>query len=131
MALKFEELKVWQEARSLTLEAYLRTSHSPFNRDMSLKDQLRRASSSIMLNIAEGFDAGSNQQFIQFLFFALRSCSEVQSILYIAIDNNYLKRSEFSSLYESSQKIRMLCYGLIKYLKNPVKPKPVTKTGNR
>jgi four helix bundle protein len=115
--IKFEEIKAWQEARILTKEIYDITSKTLFNKDYGLKDQIRRASSSIMLNIAEGFDGGSNQQFIQFLIYAKRSCSEVQSALYISLDNDYINEQDFHILYKRTELIRKLCSGLIKYLK--------------
>ena len=114
---KFEDIKAWQEARLLTREVYKLTSITPFSKDYGLTDQIRRASSSIMLNIAEGFDGSSNKQFIQFLIHSKRSCSEVQSILYISLDNNYLNKQHFITLYEKAESIRKMCSGLIKYLK--------------
>jgi four helix bundle protein len=70
-----------------------------------------------MLNISEGFDSGSNQSFIQFLSYSRRSCSEVQSALYIGIDNAYLNESDFKSLYEQTELTRKLIVAFIKYLK--------------
>lgn len=113
----FEDLKAWQEARVLTNKIYKITANLPFSKDYSLKDQIRRASSSVMLNIAEGFDSGYDQAFIQFLSYAKRSCSEVQSILYISLDNNYISSNDFGFLYEQANVIRKICVGLIKYLK--------------
>ena len=114
--IQFEELKSWQEARELTNKIYKITTKSPFSRDYGLKDQIRRASSSIMLNIAEGFDSGTDPQFIKFLYYAFRSCSEVQSILYICLDNQYLNKTDFEYLYEKARTIKKLCSGLIRYL---------------
>ena len=116
--IKFEDLIAWQESRLLVNKLYKITSNSHFSKDYSLRDQIRRASTSIMFNIAEGFDGGSDQQFIQFLTYSLRSCSEVQSILYVCVDNNYIENEDFKSFYEQAKKIRKLCAGLIKYLKN-------------
>ncbi len=114
---RFEDLKAWQEARILTRIIYKITSKPPFSRDYGLKSQIQRACSSAMLNISEGFDSGSDQQFIQFLSYARRSCSEVQSILYIGLDNNYINKPDFECFYEQAKTIRKLCVGLIKYLK--------------
>lgn len=114
---RFEDLNVWQEARSLIKTIYKITSFKPFARDFGLRDQIRRASASIMLNIAEGFDSGSDQSFIQFLSYSRRSCSEVQSVLYISLDNSYLNENEFKSLYDQTELIRKLIVGLIKSLK--------------
>ena len=124
---KFEDLKAWQEARILTKKMYKITSRTPFSRDYGLKDQIRRAVSSIMLNIAEGFDSGSDQQFIQFLSYARRSCSEVQSILYTSLDNKYINISDFEWFYEQAETIRKLCVGFIKYLKMTRDTRHVTR----
>lgn len=115
--IRFEECQAWQEARELTKYIYQITTKAPLSRDYGLKDQIRRASSSIMLNIAEGFDSGTDPQFTKFLYYALRSCSEVQSILYICLDNSYLDQEVFNYLFEKSQTIKKLCSGLIRYLK--------------
>ncbi len=69
-----------------------------------------------MHNIAEGFDAGSNKEFVRFLRYSFRSASEVQSQLYIALDASYIDQSEFELLYEQSTEIKKIIAGLIKYL---------------
>ena len=117
--LKFEELISWQEARKLTRDIYRLSFKPPLSKDFGLKDQVRRAAASIMLNIAEGFGGNSDQQFIQFLNYAQRSCSETQSILYICLDNNYINQLDFDLFYAQLKTIRKLCFGLIKYLKQP------------
>ncbi|MFB6273721.1 MAG: four helix bundle protein [Salinibacter sp.] len=83
---RFEDIQAWRAARELTRAIYDVTSRSPFSRDFGLRDQIQRASVSIMANIAEGFDSASDQGFIQFLGYALRSATEVQSHLYVALD---------------------------------------------
>ena len=112
----FEEIESWKEARLLTNIIYKLTSRIPFNKDYSLKDQIRRASVSIMSNIAEGFDSNSNKSFINFLNYSFRSTSEVQSILYVAIDQDYIQQKEFDSLYDNCNKIKSLIGGLKRYL---------------
>jgi four helix bundle protein len=114
---RFEDLNVWQEARSLAKNIYKIASIKPFSGDFGLRDQIRRASASIMLNIAEGFDSGSDQYFIQFLSYSRRSCSEVQSILYLGLDNSYLNENDFKQLYEQTELTRKLIVSFIKYLK--------------
>ena len=76
---KFEEIKSWKKARTLTKEIYEVTSISSFRRDFGLKDQIRRASVSILSNIAEGFERGGDQEFIQFLAVAKGLCGEVRA----------------------------------------------------
>ena len=62
----FEDLEIWKDARALTREIYQLTRDSKFSKDFALRDQIRRAAVSIMSNIAEGFERGGNQEFIQF-----------------------------------------------------------------
>ena len=63
----FEEIESWKLARQLTKEIYLVCKEENFNKDWGLKDQIQRASVSILANIAEGFDSGSDKSFINFL----------------------------------------------------------------
>jgi four helix bundle protein len=71
MAVKnFEDLNVWQQARQLTQEVYRLTKTENFLKDFGLWDQIRRAAVSVMSNIAEGFERGGNQEFLQFLYIA-------------------------------------------------------------
>jgi four helix bundle protein len=126
---RFEDLDAWKEARKLTNIIYKLTMKSTFSKDYGLQDQIRRASISTMSNIAEGFDSGSNQYFIQFLSYSRRSASEVQSHLYIALDNDYILDAEFQETYKIAESVRRLCTGLIKYLTR--NPKPVTRNSNK
>lgn len=71
-----------------------------------------------MLNIAEGFDSDTKGQFVQLLSYSKRSSSEVQSILYVALDNRYITTDEFSSVYEQAKSVRKLCSGFVKYLRS-------------
>lgn len=82
----FEDLEVWKEARRLTNRIYRMTQDAKFSKDFGLRDQIQRAVVSIMSNIAEGFERGGNQEFIQFLYIAKGSCGEVRSQLYVALD---------------------------------------------
>ncbi|NIM89926.1 MAG: four helix bundle protein [Candidatus Aminicenantes bacterium] len=86
---KFENLECWKHARKLSTQVYNITQRNNFKRDISLARQIQSASVSIMANIAEGFSRRSNNEFIQFLFFAISSAAEVQSHLYIALDQEY------------------------------------------
>lgn len=73
---RFEDLIAWQKERVLTNKVYELTNRGEFARDFALRNQIRRAASSVMHNIAEGFDAGSDPEFIRFLKIARRSASE-------------------------------------------------------
>ncbi len=81
---KFEELESWKKARELTNTIYQATGTGRFTRDFGLKDQIRRASISILSNIAEGFERGGDKEFFQFLAIAKGSCGEVRAQLYVA-----------------------------------------------
>ncbi len=70
-----------------------------------------------MANIAEGFDSQSNREFIKFLWYALRSASEVQSHLYVALDQRYLDKEGFEDVYLKTVSVKKLILGFIRYLK--------------
>src|SRR6185295_18496969 len=95
---KFEEIESWRKARALTNEIYHVTASGKFIRDFGLKDQIRRASVSILSNIAEGFERGGDKEFSQFLIIAKGSCGEVRAQLYVALDQGYLSQASFESL---------------------------------
>jgi four helix bundle protein len=115
---KFEDLESWKVARNLTNQVYSITKKEKFSKDYGLKDQIQRASVSVMANIAEGFDSRSDKSFINFLNYAYRSATEVQSLLYVASDQKYISQNEFNNLYSEVKKIHGLIGGLIKYLKS-------------
>ena len=113
---KFEDIDAWQRARELTREIYRVTNQGAFAKDLGLRDQVRRASVSIMSNIAEGFGRGGNREFIQFLSMAKGSVSEVQAQLYVAVDAGYLTKDQFQQLYSLSESTGNLIGGFIRYL---------------
>jgi len=106
---KFEEIKSWQKAQELTLLIYELTKQNNFSKDFGLKDQIRRASISVMSNIAEGFERESNKEFKRFLLIAKSSAGEVRSQLYIAKSQNYISELEF----EKSINLALDCTRLI------------------
>lgn len=85
---RFEDVQGWQEARVLANLVYDATSAGAFSKDFGLRDQICEAAGSVMHNIAEGFDAGLDSEFIPFLKYARRSASEVQSESYLALDRH-------------------------------------------
>jgi four helix bundle protein len=113
---KFEDIEAWQLARELTKKVYARTKEGPFARDYGLCDQIRRAAGSTMHNTAEGFDSGSDAEFVRFLRYAQRSCTEVQSELYVALDQEYISTEQFQNLYELAKQTHAKIGGFIKYL---------------
>jgi four helix bundle protein len=119
---RFEDIDAWKEARRLSAETYTATRSRAFRADSSLQDQLRRASVSIMANIAEGFDSGSTREFLKFLTYALRSGSELQSHLYVALDQAYISPEAFQRLYDEARSVKNLVGGFRRYLRTrPVK----------
>jgi len=107
---KFEEIIAWQQARVVTKSIYQLLLS---NKDYGFKDQIQRASVSIMNNIAEGFERGSNPDFRRFLFIAKGSCAEVRSLLYLSRDLGYIGVEDFERLYQSTLQIGRLLSGLI------------------
>ena len=122
----FEELTIWQEAREFTNRIYALTKRFPKEELYGLTSQIRRASVSIMSNIAEGFNRRSTKEFINFLIISRASISEVQNDLYISLDLNYINKKDFETIYNHAQKISMSINKLITYLKSQVKTYPKT-----
>lgn len=87
---RFEEIESWKKSRELTNRIYKVSRKTDFARDFGLKDQIRRASVSIMSNIAEVMDRGGTAEFIQFLATAKGSAGEVRCQLYVAADQGYI-----------------------------------------
>src|SRR5687768_48087 len=92
---RFEDIQAWQTARQLTNMVYELSNQTGFNRDFGLRDQIRRASISVMSNIAEGFESRTDVQFINFLGMARASAGEVRAQLYVALDQKYITEEQF------------------------------------
>ncbi len=110
----FTDLVAWQKSRILTREIYSATGRKEFYADFSLRDQMRRASVSVMSNIAEGFDRASKREFHRFLLIAKGSCAEVRSQLYVAYDVKYIDQEMFDKLSELTREISRNIGGLRK-----------------
>ena len=117
MPKNFEELPVWQKARELVNYVYSLTMKDRFSKDFSLVDQIRRASASVMSNIAEGFERGSNTEFMQFLYISKGSAGETRTQLYIALDQEYISKEEFKIGFDLCRDVSGQLSGLIDYLK--------------
>lgn len=113
---RFEDIEAWQLARELTRNVYRLTNKLPFSKDYGLRNQIQDAAGSSMHNIAERFDAETNPEYIRFLRYAKRSCTEVQSELYVALDEKYITEDEFEDAYELAGKTRAAIRGFINYL---------------
>ena len=113
----FEDIEAWQDAKLLVKDIYEATAQGRFARDFGLRDQIRRAAISAMSNIAEGFERGSNKDFVRFLYMAKGSAGEVRSQLYAAIDLSYLEEQEANELMRLAQVVSRRISAFIKYLK--------------
>jgi four helix bundle protein len=109
---KFEDFIAWQKARALTAEVYQITGQGKFAKDFGLRDQIRRASVSVMSNIAEGFERGRASEFHQFLSVAKASCAEVRSQLYVSLDAGYVTAEEFEHLMKIAVELGRIIGGL-------------------
>lgn len=113
----FKDIEAWQQARELTRDIYAISNNGAFARDFSLRDQIRRASVSIMSNIAEGHERSGTGEFVQFLSMAKGSAGEVESHLCIAFDLGYLDKSAFDRLSTTTARIGRLIGALMQYLR--------------
>jgi four helix bundle protein len=114
---RFEDVKAWQEARALVRMVYEAVkSTKGFSNDYRFKEQVQSAAVSIMSNISEGFSRRTTKEFIKFLFIAKGSAAEVQSQLYVALDQGYVTQEKFDELYTKSDEVARLISGFIQYL---------------
>jgi four helix bundle protein len=109
---RFEDLIAWQKARELTRAIYKATQQDSFAKDFGLVGQIQRAAVSIMSNLAEGFERGSNRDFHRFLVIAKASCAELRSQLYVAHDIGYIEVDEFKLLLLQAQEVARVIGGL-------------------
>lgn len=116
---RFEDIGAWQKARELTRQIYGVTKTGEFARDFSLRDQIRRASVSVMGNIAEGFGRHSDKEFANFLNIAIGSVTEVQSHLYVALDQSYIEQPKFAVLSDLAAETSRMSKSLAQHLRNP------------
>ncbi len=113
----FEDLDIWKSAREICKYVNEYTKKTPFCKDFSLTDQIRRSSGSVMDNIAEGFEREGNKEFIQFLYIAKSSAGECRSQIYRAFDHGYISKSEFDKLKGKLTDISCKIRNFIQYLK--------------
>jgi len=114
---RYENLDVWKVAFELTQTVYTVTKGDLFAHDFALKDQVRRASISTIANIAEGFVRISKREFIRFLDIARASAMEVQSLLHLALSEDYITKREFDEMYKLCERLRFSLTTLIRHLR--------------
>ena len=131
----FEELKCWQEARLLVKEVYKFTASGKLSKDYGLKDQIQRASVSVMTNIAEGFSRYHKKEFIRFLNISQSSASEVKSLLYVIGDLEYVDKQKIDNLQVNCEKTKALTLSLLKYVNSKLPTnsirEPLPQYGNK
>ena len=115
--MKFEDLEIWQEARSLCQYIFKITAKEPFNKDFRFRDQIRASSGSIMDNVAEGYERDGNKEFVQFLSIAKGSCGETRSQCYRAMDFGYIDEVTLGELIDQTTNLSRKIAGFISYLK--------------
>jgi four helix bundle protein len=114
---RFDEIEAWQKARELTKLVYEVSSQGAFAKDFGLRDQIRRASVSVMANIAEGFERDGTGEFIQFLAVAKASAAEVLSHAYVALDQDFISKETFDRLTAKTSEVGRMLAALMTYLR--------------
>ena len=114
----FESLRVWQESRKFVNDIYDMMENC---RDFGFRDQIQiqRAAVSIMNNIAEGCESGSDAKYIYFLNISKGSCGEVRSMLYLCEDRKFCTPEKRLSLHNNLMSISRGIYRLIQFLSKP------------
>ena len=113
----FDDIEAWQRARELTKVVYQLSGRGQFAKDFGLRDQIRRATVSIMANIAEGFERDGTGEFIQFLAIAKGSAAEVLSHAYVALDQGFIRQADLDSLSDKPLRVSRMIAALMIYLR--------------
>lgn len=114
---RFEEIEAWQTARELTRRVYAFTNEGLIARDFGLRDQMRRASVSILSNIAEGFESRTRSLFVEFLGRAKGSAGELRAQAYVALDAGYFNQPQFDEVFNLTDKCSRQISNFMSYLK--------------
>ncbi len=128
-AKRFEDLEVWQRAKDLTNLIYKYSTDGSFSRDFGLRDQMRRASVSIMSNIAEGFECQTQAMFIKYLGYAKGSAGELRAQLYIARDQGYITEEDFNTMFSTAEICSRQLTRFIQYLESQPNARRVREDG--
>lgn len=112
----FEELSCWRLAQQLAKQVYQLSRTGPLQKDIGLRDQLRRSSVSVAANIAEGFGRGGTKEFVSFLVIARGSAAEVRSHLLIAAELGYVSADRLAELEDLEDHLSRTITNLIRYL---------------
>jgi len=124
---RFEDLECWKDARMLAKHVYGATRGKSFGRDALLAGRIQVAASSTMAYVAEGFSRKTKQEFMTFLYMAVSSTAELQSYLYVALDQGYISKAQFNRIYEQANRTTVCIDGFVRDLHGRI-PKPPEKT---
>jgi four helix bundle protein len=97
---RFEDLEVWKNARILAKLIYTLAQKGALSKDFGLRDQMQRASVSILSNIAEGFESQTQNMLAEYLVRAKGSAGELRAQLYLSLDLEYITENEFNEATE-------------------------------
>lgn len=114
---RFEDIQAWQKARVLAVEVFDLCRKNEFAKDFDLRSQIRRSSTSIMANIAEGQGRRTDKDFANFLNIVLGSVAETKSHLYLALDLRYIEQADFDNIYEKLDEIGRMVFSLSSHLR--------------
>jgi len=126
---RFEDIEAWKTARELTRIIYALTEQGKFAKDFGLKNQIQRASVSVMSNIAEGFESRTQAQFIEYLGRSKASAGEVRCQLYIALDLNYLTEEHLKGVFDLADKSSRQIARFIGYLESHPQSRHIREEG--
>jgi len=115
---KFEDINAWKKARSITKSIYIASNNDSFANDVALRNQITRARVSIMANIAEGYGRRTRKEFANYLNIARGSALEVQSLLYVARDQDYIDSITFDNIHSELTEVSKMTIALARYLRN-------------
>lgn len=119
---RFEELEVYKKARELINGIYAVTRQPAFVRDAGLVDQIRRAAVAVVSHIAEGYERGTRQEFVQFLYSARGSCGEIRAQLGVALDQKYLSAEDCGMMADQCLLVSGMLYSFIEHLQDSAEP---------
>ena len=114
---RFEDLEAWKFSRELARDIYRLTKNDGFSTDFGLRNQICRSAVSVMSNVAEGFERDGDKEFINFLSIAKGSAGETRSLLYVALDQDYISESEFELVSARAIENSRVISGLSNYLR--------------
>ena len=125
---RFGDIEAWQVSRRLSYLVFETTGKDGFRQQSELRSQLRRAATSAMANIAEGFNSGTDAEFSRFLRISRKSATEIQSHLYSALDTRSINDEQFATLYGKAEEVKRLIGGFVRYLSSTPESGPRPRT---